>query len=61
MNSQGLIIRSTWCGWAIYLTDGQQLARFCGPGAHSRAMRYVHQISTISHSSSVRSLWPRRS
>lgn len=28
-------------GWAVCLSDGRELARFRGPGAHCRALRYV--------------------
>jgi hypothetical protein len=30
----------TW-GWAVCLTNGRELARFYGPGAHWRALRYL--------------------
>jgi hypothetical protein len=30
----------TW-GWAVSLTNGRELARFYGPGAHRRALRYL--------------------
>jgi hypothetical protein len=29
-------------GWAVCLTDGRELARFRGPGARFRALRYLH-------------------
>lgn len=28
-------------GWALLLTDGRELARFHGPGARWRALRYL--------------------
>lgn len=28
-------------GWAVRLTDGRELARFRGPGARLRAVRYI--------------------
>jgi hypothetical protein len=28
-------------GWAICLTDGRELARFRGPGARGRALRWL--------------------
>ena len=28
-------------GWALQLTDGRELARFHGPGARWRALRYL--------------------
>jgi hypothetical protein len=32
-------------GWAVFLTDGQVLARFRGPGAKRRALRYLAQTT----------------
>jgi hypothetical protein len=43
MNPLALIIRPTHHGWAVYLTDGRELARFSGPGAKRRALRYLAQ------------------
>ena len=45
MNAQALILRPTRHGWAIDLTGGTELARFRGPGAHARALRYLARIS----------------
>ena len=45
MKSQALILRRTPHGWAIDLTGGSELARFRGPGAHARALRYIARIS----------------
>jgi hypothetical protein len=41
MNALALLIRPTPHGWGIYLTDGRELARFCGPGSKWRALRYL--------------------
>ena len=41
MTALALIIRPTRHGWAVYLTDGRELARFCGPGSKWRALRYL--------------------
>jgi hypothetical protein len=30
----------TW-GWSVSLTNGRELARFYGPGARLRALRYL--------------------
>jgi hypothetical protein len=30
-------------GWAVCLTDGRELARFRGPGARGRALRFLGQ------------------
>jgi hypothetical protein len=32
-------------GWAVQLTDGRELARFLGPGARWRAMRYLRRAA----------------
>jgi hypothetical protein len=42
MTALALIIRPIRHGWAVYLTDGRELARFRGPGSKRRALRY-HQ------------------
>jgi hypothetical protein len=36
-----IILRPLPLGWAVCLTDGRELARFRGPGAHTRALRFV--------------------
>ena len=41
MNTQALMIRPVQHGWAVCLTDGRELARFSGPGAKQRALRYI--------------------
>jgi hypothetical protein len=41
MTALALIIRPTHHGWAVYLTDGRELARFRGPGSKWRARRYL--------------------
>jgi hypothetical protein len=41
MNPLALLIRPTHLGWGVYLTDGRELARFSGPGARWRALRYL--------------------
>jgi hypothetical protein len=41
MTALALIIRPTRHGWAVYLTDGRELARFRGPGSKWRALRYL--------------------
>jgi hypothetical protein len=41
MTALALMIRPTHPGWGIYLTDGRELARFRGPGAKRRALRYL--------------------
>ena len=36
-----MILRPILGGWSICLTDGRELARFRGPGARFRALRYL--------------------
>jgi hypothetical protein len=40
-------LRPIFAGWAVCLTDGRELARFLGPGARARALRYLRtQLAT---------------
>ncbi len=41
-NPLAIILNPIRAGWAVCLTDGRELARFRGPGAHFRALRYLH-------------------
>jgi hypothetical protein len=41
MTALALMIRPTRHGWAVSLTDGREVARFRGPGAKRRALRYL--------------------
>jgi hypothetical protein len=41
MNPVLLILKPTPPGWAVYLTDGTELARFRGLGSRQRATRYL--------------------
>ncbi len=43
MNALRMIIRPIQHGWSVQLTDGRELARFLGPGARWRAMRYLRR------------------
>jgi hypothetical protein len=36
-----IILKPIAYGWAVCLTNGRELARFRGPGAHYRALRYL--------------------
>ena len=36
-----IILKPIARGWAVCLTDGRELARFRGPGARTRAARYL--------------------
>ena len=41
MNAVAVILKPVHHGWAIALTDGREIARFTGPAARWRAMRYI--------------------
>jgi hypothetical protein len=45
MTALRMIIRPIRYGWTVQLTDGRELARFLGPGARWRAMRYLHRAA----------------
>jgi hypothetical protein len=47
MNAPALTIKPTRHGWAVYLTDGRELARFNGPAAMWRALRYLAKTTEI--------------
>jgi hypothetical protein len=40
-NPVALIFKRIFGGWAVCLPDGHELARFRGPGAGARALRYA--------------------
>lgn len=37
-----IMLKPIFGGWVVCLTDGRELARFRGPGARMRALRYLH-------------------
>ena len=41
MKSVAVILRPVDHGWVVALTDGREVARFTGPGARWRAIRYI--------------------
>jgi hypothetical protein len=41
MNTLAVMLEPIDHGWAVTLTDGRILARFIGPGAKRRALRYL--------------------
>ena len=41
MQALRMMISPIRYGWSVRLTDGRELARFLGPGARWRAMRYL--------------------
>jgi hypothetical protein len=40
-----VILRPIRHGWGVYMTDGRELAQFRGPGARTRAMRYLYRLT----------------
>ncbi len=58
MSALRMMISPIRHGWAVRLTDGQELARFLGPGARWRAMRYLRRTAeALRHGGP----WPRTS
>jgi hypothetical protein len=45
MRALALMTGPTPDGWAVYLTDGRQVACFHGLGAKRRALRHVARLS----------------
>jgi len=47
MNPVAVTLKRTRGGWAIELTNGREIARFTGPSAKRRALRYLasHDIA----------------
>jgi hypothetical protein len=43
MTALRMMLRPIRYGWSVQLTDGRELARFLGPGARSRATRYLRR------------------
>ena len=41
MKTLAIIMKPIPGGWSVCLTDGRQLARFRGPRARARALRYL--------------------
>ena len=48
MNMVALILKPVDHGWTVALTDGRELARFTGPWAKWRAIRYHGRVG-LSH------------
>jgi hypothetical protein len=44
-NAYAMILTPIRGGWAVSLTDGRTLARFRGPLARCRALRYVAEVT----------------
>jgi len=45
MNTLAVMLKLINFGWAVSLADGRELARFTGPGAKRRALRYLERRS----------------
>jgi hypothetical protein len=41
MKMLAVILKPIACGWSVCLTDGRELARFRGPLARRRAVRFL--------------------
>jgi hypothetical protein len=41
MKTLAITLKPILYGWAVCLTDGRELARFRGPGARERALRFL--------------------
>lgn len=53
MKALALMIRPTQHGWAVQLSDGRELARFHGPAAKWRALRYIAHTIGSEHRGSI--------
>ena len=47
MISLGVMLRPIPGGWVIELTDGREVARFTGPAAKRRALRYLARHNIV--------------
>jgi hypothetical protein len=45
MSALRMMIRPIGRGWSVQLTDGRELARFLGPCARWRAVRYLRRAA----------------
>jgi hypothetical protein len=45
MNALWMMLRPVRHGWSVQLSDGRELARFLGPGARWRAVRYLQRAA----------------
>jgi hypothetical protein len=51
MSALRMMLRPIRYGWSVQLSDGRELARFLGPAAKWRAMRYLHQAAEAPNNS----------
>jgi hypothetical protein len=49
MNTHAILLKPIRHGWAVTVTDGRELARFTGPGAKQRALRFITQAGWRGH------------
>lgn len=45
MTALRMMLRPIRYGWSVQLSDGRELARFLGPAAKWRAMRYLQRAA----------------
>jgi hypothetical protein len=45
MTTFALMLKPIRRGWAVSLTNGEEIARFVGPGARWRAEHYIVRVS----------------
>ena len=43
MKALAVTLKPIFYGWSVCLTDGRELARFRGPGARERALRFLRR------------------
>jgi hypothetical protein len=58
MSALALMIRPTEHGWAVYLTDGREVARFRGPGSKWRALCYLASATNAQRTPAVAKTGP---
>jgi hypothetical protein len=62
MAAQALMLRPTVDGWAVYLTNGRELARYRGFCSKQLALRYLQRyVGTPAESGRSPRRWWRRS
>jgi hypothetical protein len=49
-----MMMRPIRYGWSVQLSDGRELARFLGPAAKWRAMRYLQRAAEALRNSGAR-------
>jgi hypothetical protein len=54
MSALRLILTPIRYGWSVQLSDGRELARFLGPAAKWRAMRYLQRAADALKNSGAR-------